>query len=394
MFCDLVGSTASSEKLDPEELREILREYQRLCSEAIRSYEGYIARYMGDGILTYFCYPQAHEDDARRSVYAGLGIVGAMQDLSDRSLKVQGVRLEVRIGIHTGLVVVGEMGEGEDLKGRAITGRTPNIAARLQEIASPGSVVISSATYRMIEGFFNCQSLGLHSLKGITRPIELYQVLRESGVRSSLEARATGKLAPLVGRKLELGRIMESWGKARTSRGQVLLIKGEAGIGKSRLVSAFQEAITQEPVFRFSMFCSAYHQNSALYPVTECRGQVFAQKQAEQSSQKLDNMARVLSQYNLFEVEAIPLLADLLSVPFDNRYSRPNRSPQANRRKVLDVIVMLLLRMAQQQPLTLVVEDLHWADPSSLELLECFLDPDPGGTDSGSVDSKARLPGN
>src|SRR5262249_33902084 len=238
MFCDLVGSTALSQQLDPEELRTVILAYQETCAQVIRRFEGHLARYIGDGLLVYFSYPQAHEDDAQRAVRAGLEIVAALPQLNtqlQQTVRVlQHSPLQVRIGIHTGLVVVSDMGGGGYSDPKAIVGETPNIAARLQEKAVPNSVVISPATQRLVAGLFECQDLGPQTLKGIATPLTVYQVVRESGAQSRFEVAVTTGLTPLVGREHEVGLLQEQWARARQGEGQVVLLSGEAGTGKSR----------------------------------------------------------------------------------------------------------------------------------------------------------------
>src|SRR5215510_1529850 len=244
MFCDLVSSTALSTQLDPEELREVIRTYQEVCVKAITHFDGHVAKYLGDGLLVYFGYPVAHEDNAQRAVRAGLEIAEAMPALPLQHIRLQ-QPLQVRIGIHTGLVVAGEMGSGDYREALAIVGETPNLAARLQEVAEPDTVVISAATSRLIRGFFACRDRGFHTLKGLSTPVQVYRVLGESGARSRLEVAATAGLTPLVGREKEVGLLLGRWERAKGGAGQVVLLSGEAGIGKSRLVEVLKEHLTE-----------------------------------------------------------------------------------------------------------------------------------------------------
>jgi len=273
MFCDLVGSTALSTQLDPEELREAILAYQEACAQEIRRFEGYLARYVGDGLLVYFSYPQAHEDDARRAVQAGLGIVATLPHLNSRLQQtVEAIHefpLRVRIGIHTGLVVISDMGGGGYRDPMAIVGETPNVAARLQGLAEPDTVVISQATHRLIQGYFQCQDLGLQTLKGISTPLPVYRVLHESEAQSRFEVAVRTGLTPLVGRDEELGLLLRRWEKVKESEGQVMLMSGEAGIGKSRLVQELKEHVAREGYTRIEFRCSPYYQNTAFYPVIE-----------------------------------------------------------------------------------------------------------------------------
>ena len=258
MFCDVVGSTALSERLDPEELRDLMKSYQEVCVDAITSFDGYVAQYLGDGVLAYFGYPTAHEDDAVRAARAGLAIID----------KLRGAQLphaiHVRVGIHTGLVVAGEMGSRDYPEHRAIVGETPNIAARLQEQAMADSVVISPATYRLVTGFFDREDMGQRTLKGISTQLSVYRVVRESEARSRFEVAVKTGLTPLVGREHELGLLRERWQDARQGKGQVVLLTGEAGIGKSRLVQTLgQEALT-EGATRIEFRCSPYSSEQRL----------------------------------------------------------------------------------------------------------------------------------
>jgi class 3 adenylate cyclase len=246
LFCDLVDSTALASRLDPEEWREVVRAYQEACAKVIARYEGHIAQYLGDGLLVYFGYPRAHEDDAQRAVRAGLGMVEAMGQLNTRLRQERGVQLAIRLGIHTGQVVVGEIGGGAKHEQLAL-GETPNLAAHLQGLAAPNTLVISAATVPLLGGFFACQALGPHRLKGFAQPLEVYQVLSERRARSRLEAIGSAGLTPLVGREQGIGLLRERWAQVTDGLGQVVLLSGEAGIGKSRLVQVLTEHVTSEP---------------------------------------------------------------------------------------------------------------------------------------------------
>src|SRR5262244_2472365 len=269
LFCDLVDSTVLASQLDPEELREVVRAYQEACAKVIARFEGHIAQYLGDGLLVYFGYPRAHEDDARRAVRAGLGIVEALGQLNTRLAQERGVHLAVRLGCHTGLVVVGEVGGGTRQEQLAL-GETPNLAARLQGIAAPNTLVVSAATLQLLGGFFTSQSLGPSVLKGLAQPVEVYQVLHESMARSRLEAAGSTNLTPLVGREQEVALLRERWAQVKEGLGQVVLLSGEAGIGKSRLVQVLKEHVASEPqAWLTPCQCSPYYQHTALHPMID-----------------------------------------------------------------------------------------------------------------------------
>ena len=254
LFCDLVGSTALAGQLDPEDWREVVRAYQTACAEVIWRFEGHIAQYLGDGLLVYFGYPQAHEDDALRAVRAGLGMVEAMDTLRLRLVQEWGIRLAVRLGIHTGLVVVGSMGGGDRQEQLAL-GEVPNIAARLQGLAAPDTVVLSAATYRLVQGFVACDDLGVQTLRGTVAPMRLYRVLGESGAQSRLDAAVRRGLTPLVGREAEITLLLERWAQAQNGQGQVVMLSGEAGVGKSRLVQELQRVEQEGPRAWSSAVC-------------------------------------------------------------------------------------------------------------------------------------------
>jgi class 3 adenylate cyclase/predicted ATPase len=378
LFCDLVDSTALASQLDPEEWREVVRAYQDTCAKVIARYEGHIAQYLGDGLLVYFGYPQAHEDDAPRAVRAGLGMVEAVGQLHTRLAQERAVSLGVRLGIHTGLVVVGEMGGGARQEQLAL-GETPNIAARLQGIAEPNTLVVSAATFQLLGGFFACQSLGTPVLKGVAQPLVVYRVLYESTARSRLEAVGYTGLTPLVGREQEVGLLLERWAQVKDGLGQVVLLSGEAGIGKSRLVQVLTEQVASEPqAWLTPCQCSPYHQNTALYPMIDLLERVALRFEREESpDQKRRKLEGFLVQYGLPLAETVPLFAALLSLPLAADYATLTWSPEQQKQKTLQALLAIILRIAAQQPVLFVMEDLHWVDPSTLELLSLLVDQGP-----------------
>jgi predicted ATPase/class 3 adenylate cyclase len=378
LFCDLVDSTTLASQLDPEELRTVVRAYQETCAKVIARYEGHIAQYLGDGLLVYFGYPLAHEDDAQRAVRAGLGMVEALGQLNTRLEREWGMQLAMRLGIHTGLVVVGEIGGGTHHEQLAL-GETPNLAARLQGIAPPNTLVISAATYQLLGGFFACQSVGTPLLKGVAQPLEVYQVLYESTARSRLEAAGSAGLTPLVGREPEVGLLRERWAQVKDGLGQVVLLSGEAGIGKSRLVQVLTEHVATEPqAWLTPCQCSPYYQNSTLYPMIELLERVALRFEREESSQqKLNKLEGFLVQYGLPLAEAVPLFAALLSLPLTTGYAPLALSPEQQKLKTLHALLTILLRITAQQPVLFVMEDLHWVDPTTLEFLSLLIDQGP-----------------
>lgn len=377
MFCDLVSSTPLSEQLDPEELREVMRAYQQACAEVIARFEGYLAKYLGDGLLVYFGYPTAHEDDAQRAVRVGLGILAELPHLNVRLQQTGGAirewPLRVRIGIHTGLVVAGEMGGGDQREPLAIVGETPNIAARLQGVAEPDTVVISADTYRLTAGFFECRDLGPQQLKGVSLPVLAYQVIQESGARSRFQASAATGLTPLVGRQEELGLLLKRWAQVKEGEGLVVMLSGEAGIGKSRLVQAFKERLAKESHLWLECLCSPYHQNSALYPVIDLLQRLLRFERADSLQEKFNKLAGVLQRFSLSLLETVPLFASLLSLPLSDHYPPLTLAPQGRRQKLQEALLALFRAQTEQQPVLQVVEDLHWADPSTLETLSFFV---------------------
>jgi predicted ATPase len=341
--------------------------------DVIQRFAGHVAQYLGDGLLVYFGYPQAHEDDAQRAVRTGLGMLAAMGALNTRLVRDKGVCLTVRIGIHTGLVVVGEMGSGDRHEHLAL-GDTPNLAARLQSLAAPDTVVLSAATARLVQGYFTCQDLGTHTLKGMDTPVQGYQVVGESAAQSRLDVAGAIGLTPLVGREAEVSLLRERWAQSTDGRGQVVLLSGEAGIGKSRLVHTLTERVVEEGAPRLTLRCSPYHTNSAFYPVIEHLQRLIQWHRDAPPEATLAALERVLQTARLPLEETVPLVAALLSVPVPEQYPPLTLSPQRQKQKTQEALVAWLLAETAPQPILAVWEDLHWADPSTLELLGLLLD--------------------
>jgi predicted ATPase/class 3 adenylate cyclase len=376
MFCDLADSTRLARQLDPEDLREVLHAYHTTCAAVIQRFAGSIAQYLGDGLLVYFGYPQAHEDDAQRAVRTALGIVEAMALLNTRLLQDKGVCLAVRLGIHTGPVVVGEIGSG-DRRERLALGDTPNLAARLQGLAEPDTVVLSDTTSRLVQGYFVCQDRGVHVLKGVDTPVRVSQVMGESAAQSRLDAAAATGITPLVGRETEVTLLLERWAQARDGLGQVVLLSGEAGIGKSRLVRVLTERVVAEGAPRLMLHCSPYHTNSAFYPVIDHLQRLLHWHRDMSPEARLATLEQALQTARLPLEEVVPLLAALLAVPVPSRYPPLTLIPQRQKQQTQEALVAWLLADAAQQPVLAVCEDLHWADPSTMELLGLLLDQVP-----------------
>jgi class 3 adenylate cyclase/predicted ATPase len=377
MFCDLVDSTKLSSQLDPEEYRDVVRAYQSACTEVIQRFDGHVAQLLGDGLLVYFGYPIAHEDDAQRAVRTGLGILAALGELNQELHQAKGIHLAIRVGINTGLVVVGEMGSSGRQEQLAL-GEAPNVAARIQGLAAPNTIVISEATYQLVQGYFECQDMGAQVLRGVTESIHIYQVLSESGATSRLEVAQTRGLTPLVGREQEVGLLVERWEQVKAGHGQVVLLTGDAGIGKSRLVQVLKEHLATEPHIRWECRSAEYAQNTALYPLVDLFQRLLWFEAHETADTKLEKLTHALSQYRVPIEESVPLFAPLLSLSLpESRYAPLTVSPQRQRQKTLETIVAILLELAEQQPVLFIVEDLHWTDPTTLELLNLVLDQTP-----------------
>ena len=367
MFSDLVGSTALSASMDPEDLREVISVYQKCVAETVRRHGGFLAKYLGDGVLLYFGYPEAHEDDAERAVRAGLELVVAVT-----ALKLP-VALQIRVGIATGLVVVGDLvGSGESPE-HGIVGETPNLAARLQGIAEPNTVVIAEATRKLLGNLFELQDLGPQNLKGIAGPGGAFVALRPSSVASRFEALHAGGFTELVGREEELELLLRRWSRAKTGEGQVVLVSGEAGIGKSRLTAALLERLAGEPYTRLRYFCSPQHTDSALYPVSGQmeRAAGFAHDNSPQS--KLDKLDALLARSSTSAQDAA-LFAEMLSLPNDGRYPLLELTPEQRRQRTLQALISQTEVLTRLHPVLMIVEDAHWIDPTSLELFDRAVD--------------------
>jgi class 3 adenylate cyclase/predicted ATPase len=370
MFCDLVGSTRLSQILDPEDLRDINRAYQDACKIAIDRYDGYISRYMGDGVLAFFGYPRAHEDDAERAVLAALGVVRAMSELNAGVGSENNVRLAVRAGIATGPVVVGDVIGEEASEERAAVGETPNLAARLQGLAKPDTVVIADRTRRLLTRTFDFQDLGSHRLHGFIEDQKVWQVLRPARAEGRFEAQHAASLTPLVGRSDEIEVLQRRWRLAGEGVGQVVLLDGEPGVGKSRIVRSLHARVAGESYTSLFFQCSPYHTNSPLYPVIRHLENAAAFGDDEAADDKLDKLLTLLARGTRDPESVVPFFADLLSIPYEHRFTPPDSSPEQRKERTLEEMVKQLEGLSSHQPVLAVFEDVHWIDPTSLELLD------------------------
>jgi class 3 adenylate cyclase/predicted ATPase len=373
LFCDLVGSTALSARLDPEDMREIMRAYLHRCAEVIGKSGGFVAKYMGDGVLAYFGYPQAHEDDAERAVRCGLALV----DAAPRLQASHGITLQVRIGIATGVVVVGDLiGEGAAQE-QGVVGETPNLAARLQTLAEPGQVVIAPSTRRLTSGLFEYRDLGRVVLKGLADPIRAWRVLAASAVQSRFEAQHETRLAPLVGREEELELLLRRWDQASRGEGRVVLLSGEPGVGKSRLTAALQERLQSQPHVRIRYFCSQQHTDSALYPIINQLERAARFERGDAPAQKLLKLQTLLAPAVPKQAAEVALLTDLLSIPGNGQHRLFEMSPQKRKEKTFDALLAQLRRLDQQRPVLMIFEDVQWIDATTLELLALIVERAP-----------------
>jgi len=378
LFCDLVASTELSQQLDPEDYRAVVRAYQAAAADAIQSYDGYIAQYLGDGLLVYFGWPQAHEDAVHRAVHASLALLDALSPLHDTHLVPHyGVRLAVRIGLHTGMAVIGEIGGGDRYEQLAM-GDTPNLAARIQGLATPNTVALSAVTARLVQSAFALEDLGTHALKGVAEPMQVFRVLRPIEAHHDKEEVPAMGIPTLVGRDEEIGLLRRRWEQAKEGLGQVVLVSGEAGIGKSALVRAVRHRIGREGVVRITYRCSPYHTHSAFYPIIIHQERLLQFERDDPPVTRLTKLERMLTTYTLPLEEVVPLFATLLSVPLpEGAYPPLPLTPQQQRQHTHDALLAWLWEEARRQPVLIVWDDLHWADPSTLENLGLLIDQIP-----------------
>jgi class 3 adenylate cyclase/predicted ATPase len=362
MFSDLVGSTALSARMDPEDLREVITAYQKCVAEAVRRFGGFVAKYMGDGVLVYFGYPEAHEDDADRAVRAALELIAAVTALNAP------VALQTRVGIATGLVVVGDLVGSGEAQERGIVGETPNLAARLQAVAEPNMVILAESTRKLLGNLFELKDLGAKELKGILGPIPAWAALRPASVEGRFEAMHASGLTDLVGREEELDLLLRRWSKAHSGEGQVVLLSGEAGIGKSRLTAALLERLAAEPHTRLRYFCSPQHTDSALYPTIAQMERAAGFTWDDTSQTKLNKRDTLLAQ-SFPPREDVALFAEMLSLPNDGRYPTLELAPHQRRQRILEALTAQIEAFAQRSTVLMFFEDAHWADPTSLEAL-------------------------
>jgi class 3 adenylate cyclase len=364
MFCDLVGSTALSVRLDPEDLRDVIGAYHTSVAETVARFKGFVAKYMGDGVLVYFGYPQAHEADAEDAVRAGLAVVDAVQRLKT------GYRLSVRVGIATGLVVVGDLIGSGEAQERGVVGETPNLAARLQALAEPGTVSIDAGTRRLTGDLFEYVDLGRVELKGFAKPIQASRVVRESTVRSRFEAlHGAVPLTPLVGREEELELLLRRWHKARSGEGQVVLISGEPGIGKSRLIAALEGRLRTDGPSSPRYDCSPHHRDSAFFPIISQLEHAAGFERDDPRDVKIDKLEALLRPTSA-SGEDMALLAGLLSIPTNHRLPSPDLTPQQRRERTVEAVLRQVDRLSHQRPVLMVFEDVQWVDPTSREFLD------------------------
>src|SRR5499427_837090 len=378
-FCELVGSTELAAQMDPEDWSTVAAAYQHAAADVVERFGGHVAKYLGNGLLVYFGYPRAHEDDVERAVRAGLAMVNAVQHLDDpravhtsQDGATSPVRsLRVRVGIHTGLTVIGDAGERADVFGDSM-----NLAASIQSAAAPDTVAISGASLRLIRGIFVIEELGAQRLKGFADPVPLYRVVQPSGVRSRLDL-AAGKLTPLVGRQSELGMLLDAWERVLDGTGQTVLVDGEPGLGKSRLVYELRERLGAAPHTWLECRCSPYTQGTAFQPLIELVTQGVRLEPSDTPAEKLGKLEQALGRAGFSPAEMVPLFADFLSIPLGATYTPLDLHPDVQRCKTLAALAAWNLRLGALQPLIMLMEDLHWCDPSSLELIERLVQQSP-----------------
>jgi class 3 adenylate cyclase/tetratricopeptide (TPR) repeat protein len=370
MFSDLVGSTALSARLDPEDMREVIRAYQDACSGVVARYDGFVAKFMGDGVLAYFGFPRAHEEDGERAVRAGLDIAAAVAKLDTRAKET----LKVRIGIATGIVVVGDLVGQGSAQEQAVVGETPNLAARLQGLAEPGSVLIAESTRRLLGGTFELTPLGPQTLKGLDAPVFAWMVLREAENLSRFEASRSQGMTPFVGREHEVALLLDRWREASEGEGHVALITGEAGIGKSRVLTALSERIGDEPHVRMRYQCSPHHVNDAFHPITSQIWHAARFVSGEPAAGRLDKLEAMIARSGLEERDIAPLVAALLSIPDEGRYPALEMAPAEQKERTIAALIALFAGLTKDAPVLALLEDAHWIDPTSLDVFSRLID--------------------
>jgi class 3 adenylate cyclase/tetratricopeptide (TPR) repeat protein len=380
LFCDLAGSTSLSERLDPEDLHDLLTSYRGVCRDAIGHYEGHISQYFGDGVMSYFGHPIAHEDDAVRAVRAALRIVENIALVNQGIGKRLAAEIQVRVGIHTGLAVVGELGPG-GVHDRLASGETVNLAARIQAFAPVDTVLVSASTAGLVEGHFELLPLPVQNLKGFTRPMHLFQVVRATGARTKFEAAARGKLTPQVGREKERAELAEAWKEVRDSGDRVVVVRGEPGIGKSRIVHDFRHARLAEGAHVLECFCSPLTSATALAPIIATLKAVVAERAHGEitAEARLRALGELLGEHSRFGADALPLMAAALSIAGADESPVEELSPVRRRARTLEILRDWMMSSTERIPLALFVEDLHWADPSTLDLLDLIVRGSGGG---------------
>jgi class 3 adenylate cyclase/predicted ATPase len=367
MLADLVGSTALSARMDPEDLREVISAYQKCVTETVQRFDGFVARYIGDAVLVYFGYPRAHEDDAERAIRAGLELITAVTALKSAA------PLQTRVGIATGLVVVGDLIGSREAQKRGIVGETPNLAARLQALAAPNSLLISESTKRLVSAAFELRDLGLQELKDLSKPLHVYQVLGARSIASRFEAAHAGSLTPLVGRSTELNLLLDRWQKAKEGDGPVVLLSGIPGVGKSRLIHELKSNIQGEPHFLLQHQCSPYHSDSAFFPVIDRIEQAAQLTRGDSAEDKLAKLRAHLPPPTDGSIEPALLIANLLSIPTPNYSDLSDLTPQQIKNETISSLVDMILAFSTERPTLCIFEDVHWIDPSTLELLELII---------------------
>src|SRR5438477_1375786 len=370
LFSGLVGSTALANEIDPEDMSALIKRYQDVCAGAIARFDGFIAKFMGDGVLAYFGYPQAQEDAAERSVYAALAIIDSLTQLKGP----EGQALETRVGIATGIVVIGDIIGTGVAREHSIVGETPNLAARLQTLAEPNSVVVSESTHHLLGRQFDYQSLGERTLKGFAKPVQVWRVLREAAVASRFAAGHAARTGPFIGRVQEMGLLLDRWRLAKDGEGQVIFLSGEPGMGKSRIVDALFERIVDDSYYHLIFQCSPYHTNSALHPVIRQFERSAGFTLEDSAAIKLEKLEALLSATDNLSDSTRSLFADLLSIPLDDRYPPLDLAPAQRKAATIAAIVHQLTRLAEQKPVLFVLEDAHWIDPTTQELVTRVID--------------------